>query len=131
MTSSMSAVFILFWVFCLSVAFSQSLWLLLLSCSCAFSCNADDTHSFSRVSPLSLFIASRSWLPSRPTTWLVAIFSFKLLGLGLFVVFLPMSLPGFLVNSGISVRGFRPNRCLLQFHLTYFFPWSFLHFFQC
>ncbi len=67
---------------------------------------------------LSLFIASRSWLPSRPTTWLVAIFSFKLLGLGLFVVFLPMSLPGFLVDSGISGRGFRPNRCLLQLQLT-------------
>jgi len=121
MTSSMSAVFILFWVFCLDVAFSQSLWLLLLSCSWAFSCIADDTQSLSGVSPLSLFIASSSWFPLRPITWLVLVFSFEVLGLGLFGVFFPVFLFIFLganCVSGVSGRGFRPSRHLLQLQLT-------------
>src|SRR5258708_5870793 len=87
-----------FCVLCHDVAFLHSHWLLLLSCSWALSCIADDTRSFSRVLLLSLLITSSSWLPSSPTTWLVGVFSFGLLGFCLFKGFLPVPLLVFLVE---------------------------------
>src|SRR5260370_27284123 len=83
------------WDFIIDVAFSWSLWLLWFTCSCAFSCNADETHSFIGVPALSLLIASSSWLPSRPTTWLPVAFSLEAEGLSLVAVFFPVFLFSF------------------------------------
>src|SRR5260370_33779418 len=101
------------WDFIIELAFSQSLWLLQLTCSCAFSCSANDTHNFIGVLTLSLFIASSSWLPSRPTTWLAVALSLATRGLGLVAGFFPVFLLGFLEESGASGRGLSPRSHLL------------------
>src|SRR5260370_39999467 len=99
------------------LAFSQSLWLLQFTCSCALLCNAEDTQSFIGVSSTSLLMASSSWLPSRPKTWLVVALFFVITGGGLAAFFFPGFLFGFFIVSCASRRGLSPRRHLLQLQL--------------
>src|SRR5260370_29633829 len=116
----MSVFWLSFCVFGLAVAFSWNLRLLLLTCSWAFSCIADETHSFIGVSPLSLLIASRSWFPSSPATWLVGVFSFGVVVLGLFMFLFPSFFAFFAVVCVSIVSGsvLSPMSHLLRLQLS-------------